>query len=203
MIFAMVGLAGLVALGMFAANNGGSITSTTGGDAGVRDNSCIGLLYPNITDEAKYAAAIDDYIPDNSPLNGLGKYFVSGGKKSGINPALLVAHTQKESSFATCSNCVASKGGYNAFGRRATSSQPNIDGWYKWSSWVASLDSNEDDEPTYIKRVYIEKRNITNLTDYINTYAPPTENDTAAYILQMQQWMQKITDKATGAVTCQ
>lgn len=211
MVFAMVGLAGMVALGVFGLNNSDSITNTTGGDAGVRDNSCTGLLYPNITDEAKYIAAIDEYIPDSSPLNGLGKYFVSGGKKSGINPSLIVAQAKKESSFGTAG--VATKGINNAFGRTATSSQPNMSIcnkfgecrlWYKWSAWWASLDSTEDDEPTYIKRKYIEEFGITNLDDYIARYAPASDgNDPISYTQTVRQIMQQIADKSNGAVTCQ
>lgn len=203
--FFVLGFISLVGIGVFALNNSDSFDTATGGDAGVRDNSCTGLLYPNITNEASYAAAIDDFITDSSPLNGLGKYFVSGGKKTGINPALIAAQAKKESSFGTAG--IATKGTNNAFGRTATQSQPGIvigsRKWYYWSSWAASLDSNEDDEPTYIKRTYIDKRGITNLKDYVYTYAPPTENDSNAYMEQLQDWMQQIADNSNGAVTCQ
>jgi len=190
----------------------GSSSTKEGGDAGVRDNSCTGLFYPNITNESAYAESINEFIKkrkSNSPLNGLGDYFVSGGKKSGINPSLIVAHALKESTLGTAG--IATRGTHNAFGRKATDSQPGVElssgRWYKWSSWRASLDSKEDDHPTYIHRQYISGDGLfkeTKLKPYISHYCPKSDNcNTDLYVDQIQQWMQEIADGSNGGVTCE
>lgn len=178
-------------------------TSTEGSD------ECFGLTAPAIADQAKLAASIDSYMNDNapagSPLRGLGDKFVSGAVSADINPLLVVAHAQKESSFGTAG--IATRGTFNAFGRTATSSQPNVDLsgrlWYKYDSWEKSLDGGgEDDQPGYMRRKYIEELGITTLDAYINVYAPPSENDTAAYIQQVRDIMQAIVDVDPSALNC-
>ncbi len=145
------------------------ITSTsTSPSIGAADDYPLKL--PAISDANKLATTIDEYIqkykPD-APLNGMGKYFVQGGMRSGINPLLVVAHAQVESQFGTASTSFNAQGAHNAFGRTATDRQPGVETnrrWYKWESWQASLYSTAfpasgktdqpDDHFQYISRVY-------------------------------------------------
>ncbi len=108
-----------------------------------------GLDYPNL-DPTAMANAINSYISSkypNSEMKGLGATIVADGQHSNVNPFIIVAIAQNESSLAlpTEYNII---NGNNAFGRMATSSQPNFPGagqssrvlWYKWSSIKASVD---------------------------------------------------------------
>lgn len=149
------------------------------------------IKVPVIKDPAKLAAAIDQYIKSKSPespLNGLGKYFVEGGMRAGINPLLAVAQSQKESTFGT--KGIATNGSNNAMGRRSSSTQPNVNMWYKYESWAKSLYADSfpasgkveqpDDWFQYIARVY--SANLDSLDSFANKYAPPSQNKTAEYI---------------------
>lgn len=175
-------------------------------DAGIRESSCASPLYPNIVNETAYAKTIDSLIPKNSPLHGLGQYFVAGGKKSGINPAFIYSIARKESSFGTAG--IATEGTHNSFGRTATENQPHllINGrrWYKWETWNDSLyttKSGYEDEPAYIKRRYVDEGKKT-IKDIMYTYAPPSENDTEGYIAQLYSWIEELNTKADRAIVC-
>jgi hypothetical protein len=200
----------IVAMSMYASLNGIGPGSGATGDAGIRDTTCTTPLYPNIIDEAAFAQAIDESIPSNSPLKGMGKYYVSGAKAAGVNPALIYAISYKESKFGTLG--IAKKGTNNAFGRTATTHQPNISinnrTWYKWSSWEQSLSysgTDYEDEPSYIKRRYVDQGKKT-IKAMMYTYAPPSENNTDGYIAQIYSWINDIITKANkikpGAVGC-
>jgi hypothetical protein len=194
----------MIAIGVFSIFGGGKKDE---GDAGVRDTTCTSPRYTDIKDETAYAKAIDELIPNNSPLNGLGSSFVSGGKAAGINPALIYAIARKESSFGTAG--IATHGTNNSFGRTTTGDQPHVSingrKWYKWSSWEGSLATDDDTEAAYIKRVYLSKGKDT-IQDIMYTYAPPSENDTDGYIDQVYDWIDKLVKKANeispGAVNC-
>ncbi|MEX2398472.1 MAG: hypothetical protein WD432_00260 [Candidatus Saccharimonadales bacterium] len=107
------------------------------------------IITPEISDDEALADAIDEFIDDresNSPLSGMGKYFVEGGLRAGINPIFVVAIAEAESSLGTNPNTTAIElGGHNAFGRTASSSQPHVQlnegsrRWYAWDSWEKSL----------------------------------------------------------------
>src|SRR3972149_4167634 len=74
--------------------------------------------YPTSADEQKMAAYIDSIIPSGSPLNGLGKNFVSTAKAGNKNPLFIAHFAQKESSWGTAG--IARSGTNNPFGRTAT-----------------------------------------------------------------------------------
>lgn len=157
-------------------------------------------------DETKAAAAINAYIqrgyPD-SPFASLGGDFISGAKKSNINPFLAVAHLEIESGFATAKTGWGTiPGSHNGFGQTASSSQPHVKSSsgrrvYVWSSWVASINSNSEEDwfagmnrkfndPTH---PYYHKFNIS---DYIYQYAPPSENDTPQYVIDFYHIIDKV-----------
>lgn len=174
-----------------------------GGD-GKKTDLCTTAEYPNITDEAGYASAINQFIKDHggssSPMSGLGADYVAGAKKAGVSPAYIVTISLKESSFGTAG--IALNGSHNAFGRKASSSQPDVDGWFKWSSWKASLNSTEDTEADYIKRKYIDEGKKT-IDDIVPTYCPKEDNcDTDGYIEEIKGWITEINELAGEAVDC-
>lgn len=199
-----------------------STTSTSNTATGSADGYPIKL--PAIKDSAKLASAIDAYIAKNqpsSPMKNMGKYFVQGGMRAGINPLLVVAHAQHESGFGTASSKFNSAGAHNAFGRTAGGDQPGVDTgrkWYKWDSWEASLyaptfpasgkNGQPDDQFQYIARRYAN--NLTNgLKTYLEGdpakslpgYAPSSDgNNVAAYMTAIQTTTQTIADASGGAI---
>lgn len=165
------------------------------------DNSFAATL-PEIIDEGRFAQAINDWIQknqSNSPLNGMGAQAVSSGKRSGINPIMPIIIAKMETQLGTTQNGSGISGGSNnAYGRMAANGQPNVGKWYKWDSWEASL-SSEDDMYAYLKRVYANEINVS-ITAVMMKYAPPHENDTSAYIANINQWAQEIYTLAGDAV---
>lgn len=161
------------------------------------------LTYPRITDEAAAARAIDDYIRASwptSPFVGLGKYFISGAKRSNVNPFLAVGHLQQENGFATAPRGwhAMNPPTYNAFGA-TTSQQPYViyhgsANDYKvliWPSWEGSLDSTientREDFFAAIRRKYLNHGSVYESHDfatYIHHYAPSSDpaNDEQRYI---------------------
>jgi len=153
------------------------------------------------------ASAIDKYIQDNggkgSPFSGLGSHIVTGSQRAGVNPFLVVAIAQKESSFGV----QIPPGSNNAFGRSAASGQPSVQlggrSWYKWPSWAASVDSSDgSDEQGLLKTVYIDQ-GLTKLFDVISKYAPAGDsNDPAGYAKQITGWVQEMAANAGSAIDC-
>ena len=179
-------------------------------------NACISPIYPNITNENVFAKAINSYINQNAPkapLNSLGSYFVGGGKKSGVNPAYVVAIAQHESTFGQFG--IANNGGHNSFGRKAGPKQPSVNGFYAWPTWEDSLSTTKsgyDDISAYIKKAYIDGGLGLGKLDTIEkisvVYCPPTGPDKCAntqYIADIKSSMNKIIDiaKKENGVQCE
>jgi hypothetical protein len=212
--FALVGSAfGIVMLDKNIRGDTGD-TATGGGDAGIRESSCVQAKYPKITDEPAFAKAIDSYINSiapKSPLNNLGTYFVSGGKKSGVSPAYIVALAQKESTFGQ--KGIATNGSHNSFGRKAGRTQPSVEGWYAWPTWEDSLSTTKngyEDIAAYIKRGYMEGEITGKKLDTIEliktVYCPDSGPDRCAdtnYVSNVKSTIDKINKIAGGAVTCE
>lgn len=184
---------------------GGLLDKATGQPASNVGDACITPLWPNVTDNAKFADAINQYIQKNapnSPFVGLGADFVSAGQANGVNPAYEINIARKESSFGIARSTAVTKGN-NAFGRTATVSQPGVSGgghtWYVFSSFQASI----ADEAAFLQRVYISK-GFTTIDAITNKYAPPSENNTGQYITEMKGWVSQAMTIASsnGAVTC-
>lgn len=174
-----------------------------------------GASFPKLNPEAM-AEAIDKYIVQtnsSSRMKDLGETIVASAENSNINPFLIVAIAQKESSLSNPSDYNVSKGN-NSFGRTATSSQPNFSGarlWYKWTSVKASVDhtaaENKDatgggDIAAYIRAQYNDKIDKDDLVSLMMEYAPPFENDTDKYIADIRSWtgkMIRLTKESTSA----
>lgn len=165
-----------------------------------------GTTFPNL-DPGAMAAGINDYIEEANPsskMKGLGETIVKGAQKSNINPFLIVAIAQKESSLSAPGDYNVSHGN-NSFGRTATSSQPHFQGartWYKWSSVKASVDPDASenkntrvgDIAAYLRNsnFYDKALDSNDLTKMMTTYAPPSENDTAKYVQDIKTWTKKM-----------
>lgn len=163
---------------------------------------------PTINNPAGVAAAVDEFILNHggagSPFEGLGTDIVDGAIRAGVNPFLVVSIALKESSFGTTG--IATRGTYNAFGRTATASQPHVTigsrNWYKWTSWVGSVNTDEDNQAEFLRRVYIDDRGLTDITEVIFTYAPPNENDTDLYAQQINEWINELVAASGSALSC-
>ncbi len=177
-------------------------------------NPAHGLTYPGIADEAAAAKAIDDYIQEGwptSPFVGLGRYFISGAKRSNVNPFLAAGHLQQENGFATASKGwhALSPPTYNAFGA-TSSTPPNTKyGNYSvliWPSWIGSLDSTasggRDDWFMNIRRLYLNTNGTyysPDIQTYMSHYAPNSSagNDESLYIQHIYATEDAITKGLT------
>jgi hypothetical protein len=162
-----------------------------------------GLTYPNLA-TADITKAIDTFIQKHqphSPLKGTAAFAIASGTAANVNPFMVYATALKESSLGVWADSGSSlKAANNSFGRRASSSQPNVSGWYKWSSIPASINKdapenstepNNTDWITYVRKVYSSELN-QGPRAFIMKYAPPSENDTETYINQYQGFLNEM-----------
>lgn len=180
------------------------------------------IRLPYISDPAKLSTAIDQYITQKwpgSPFIGLGKYFVDGGMRAGVNPLLVVSHGIKEEHLGLLSGAGISQGSFNTFGRSATERQPHVNGsraWYQYPSWEESLYAKEfpassftghpDDQFQYIARVYANNLDF-GLESYLDGpgdlpgYAPSSDgNDVPTYAKNIVDWSNEIATMSGGAI---
>lgn len=166
------------------------------------------LFTINVSDE-ELGKVIDDYAKSkglgDAPLANLGAKFVSGAKRAGVNPFLLVQIAIQESSYGKA----IPDNSYNSFGRTATASQPNVTAngrlWYKYDSFSDSLDGGgiKDDQPTYVKKVYLDEGKIT-ISDIIMKYAPPGDggNNPEQYIAGIKKTIQELVTASGDKISC-
>lgn len=179
------------------------------------------LDYPAVlNDDDRLADAIDTYIEaykGATPtfFDGLGSSFITGARRSNVNPMLAVAHLEHESAFGTAERAGwhnTTPPSHNGFGRSATADQPHTvyagrNGArlvYRWSSWANSLDDGEagDDWFRYVRRVYLDGRQLdpNDLPAYIHVYAPQSDgNDEAAYVSYIRRVINDIMAIYNGA----
>ena len=148
----------------------------------------LGPFFPQISDTSQLTKNIQQYIQDtlpSSPLLALSSTFVSLGQKYNVNPALILAMTQKETSLGT-----------TGYGKPPKYNVGNIRGSGDGTGF-ASYDSYQ----TGIEAMYKNLRtglylappaSETTVAQVINTWAPPSENDTSAYIAFVLDAMSKI-----------
>jgi len=181
----------------------GEIAKATGtGGPVVYSDDCNTPRLPRIVDENGFAEAINQYVakgPTSSPLRSLGVDFVKGGVQFSVNPAYIAAIAKKESSYGT--EGIATRGTFNAFGRKAGENQPHVElngvKWYRYESWQQSLYG----QPEFIKRRYLD-RGLDTFEKIIEVYAPRSENNTAKYIQDMHKYVGEIMALAGSAVRC-
>lgn len=171
-----------------------------------------GAIFPNLPPVAM-ASAIDTYIQQTNPsskLSGHGGTIVDGAQNSNINPFLLVAIAQNESSLANPGDNNVQKGN-NAFGRSATASQPHFDGggaipyWYKWTSMKASVDhtaaENQNangggDMAAYIRSQYGSAIDAGDMQGFVEAYVSEGAEGNAAYLSEATAIMDKMAQIA-------
>jgi len=178
-------------------------------------DSLYSALYPaELSDDDRTIEAINRLIADRngsfknnmfpngkSPFTGLGADFVASARRSGVNPFLAVAIASHESQLGTYPGGVHTlPGTHNAFGRRATSAQPNVNGWYRWSSWQASVNSGEDDWFEYFNRRFIQQGSVLTIEDTIPIYSPAEDgNSEGSYITSVRSLIDEMSQLYGGA----
>jgi hypothetical protein len=185
----------------------GSTTLSTTPGTGAPD----GAAFPNLNPTAM-ANAINTWILQQNPqseLVGLGATIVASAQHSNVSPFLIVAIAHEESSLASPSDFNVSHGN-NSFGREAGPGQPSFQGanlWYKWTSVKASVDytapENQGavgggDIASYLRNQYGSKIDTNNLVALMEAYAPPSGNNTAGYIANIQAWTTALVNLTNG-----
>ncbi len=154
-----------------------------------------GTTFPNLSPTVM-ANAIDTFVKKEqpkSPLNGLGATMVASAKNSNINPFLVVAIAQNETSLGTATTRQVTDAN-NIFDRAALSNQPHIyispvvssqpSLWYKWTSVKASVDytapenlnaAGGGDIFSYLRNQYGESLNDGKLETFSGAYDTPSQ----------------------------
>lgn len=124
---------------------------------------------------------IDEVLASyGSPATGTGQYFYDKGLEWGIDPAFALAFFIKESSAGTAGAAVENKSIGNII---CTAGWPRCGGRFRaYDSWEQGI----DDWYRLIAVEYIDGRGHQTPADVIPVYAPSVENDTGAYIEQVQ-----------------
>ena len=151
-----------------------------GGYSGQED--VIGSLdFPSGMDEAATATCIEEYIrskESNSPfikeVTNAGEKFIASGKASdaNVNPALMLAIANAESSFGTAGLASSHANLHNYFGYTATAGDSNaedINGkrMKKFATWDEAI----TEQGQYMRRMYLSE-GITTIIGIRNKYAP-------------------------------
>ena len=149
-----------------------------------------GPFFPKIPDTAALAQAIRDYITNtrsDSPLVDLADAFVAFGLQYDVNPVMVLAMAQKETSLATAGygrspkfnigNIRGDDGGDGTGFRSYGSLQEGLEAMYKNLRTDLYLDPPS---------------NFTTVSQVINRWAPPVENDTTGYIEFVGDVMKKV-----------
>lgn len=178
----------------------------------------VGAQFPTNLQPSAMTQAINTWMRQYNPkgeLNGLGSTIVASSQHANVSPFLIVAIGWHESHLDDPSVWNVQNAN-NGFGRTATDQQPHVaapDGsrlWYKWNSVKASVDytapENQNaigggDMASYLRDEYGSQIDDNNLVAMIMKYAPPTENNTAQYIADIQKWLSELTALASGSST--
>lgn len=157
-----------------------------------------GPNFPQVSDTAAFSTAIKNYISDTfptSPLASLSDTYVGYGQQHNVNPAFIVAITQKETGLGT-----------TGYGREPKYNVGNIRGGDDGTGFKSypSLDIGLEaiyrnlDDPAYLQA----PTSFTTISQIMNRYAPPSDNnDTPGYIQFIGEVMQKIFSGLTNLPT--
>lgn len=154
-----------------------------------------GPEFPKVDDTAALSAAIKTYINNTLPSSPLVAYadaYVGFGIKYNVNPALVVTITQKETSLATAGYGKPPK--YNVGNIRGGSDSTGF------ASYAGYSDGLEAIYKDLRSGLYLDPpAGDTTVAEVMNTYAPPSENDTAGYIQFIGDIMKKILNGLGGS----
>jgi len=149
-----------------------------------------GPFFPKVADTATLAQYIKDYIsttrPD-SPLINLASAYVGYGQQYNVNPVLVLAITQKETSLGTAGYANPPK--YNVGNIRGDSGDGT--GFNSYSGYQDGLKAIFEliSGPLYLG----PPSNDTTIAQVMRTYAPPSDNnDTVGYIKFIMDIMKRI-----------
>jgi hypothetical protein len=166
------------------------------------DQSCVALVggpggsgplygpkFPKVSDTADLAQRLKTYIQNtipSSPLAGYTNDLVALGQKYDVNPALAVAQAQKETGLGTVGYGPAPK--YNIWNVRNGAAG-------SFGNYTGVKDAIESYYKLLSGNLYLgAPSNFTTVGQIITRFAPPSENDTAAYITFVQSAMHKMLD---------
>lgn len=121
------------------------------------------LSYPADADPNQVGNCLDEYIKSvvpSSPLIGHGIDFATSGQSYNVNPALMVAIGQQESSLGTAG--IVLRHPYNYYGLTKPGG-----GWAEFSSWEDAINN----QARYLREEYLDK-GLTTIPQIGSKYAP-------------------------------
>ncbi|MEX1995177.1 MAG: M23 family metallopeptidase [Candidatus Saccharimonadales bacterium] len=146
-----------------------------------------GPQFPQLSDTADLATRISSYISEtlpSSPLQAQSEIFVQLGQQYNVNPAMVVAMAQMETSLGTAGYGTPS-GGYNITNIRPGGS------FAKYSNYRQGIEAAYKN---LAGSLYLgPPSSFTTIDQVINRWAPPSDNnDTQGYIKKVGRIMQKV-----------
>lgn len=171
------------------APSGGLINSSfcLGGPGG--SGPLYGPSFPQVSDTAALAGAIKTYITTafpSSPMAALAEAYVGFGSLYNVSPVLVVAITQKETGLATTGYGVSPK--FNIGNIRGGSDSTGFASYVSYEAGLEAIYKN-----LASGRYLGPPANDTTISQIMNTYAPPSDNnDTIGYIQFIGDVMKKI-----------
>jgi len=155
--------AGILALPIIAAVFIGDRTGAGSGLGMVGVGGIGNTTYPAGADPAKVGNCLDDYMQSvvpSSPLIGYGETFATAGQSYNVNPALMVAIGQQESSLGTTG--IVKSHPYNYYGLTTAAG-----GYAEFSSWEEAINN----QARYLREEYLDK-GLTTIPEIGSKYAP-------------------------------
>src|SRR3954453_9796845 len=124
----------------------------------------------------------------HSPLAEIAADIYRLGQEAHIDPAFALAIWRKESQFGTTGAAVSTHNMGNLV-CDAAAHPPAVACSGRWAVYPSWLDAVRD-WYAYMNRHYVA-HGLTTVEAILPVYAPPSENDTAGYIDQVQTWMRE------------
>jgi hypothetical protein len=129
------------------------------------------------------AARINYILCENdSPACGTGRAMYRLGIEYGINPVVALAFFQQESTFGRYGIASIT---HNLGNIRCTPGYKCIGGFRAYHTWGQGY----QDWYRLIRNLYINSWHLTTIQQIIPVYAPSTENDTALYIYNVENFI--------------
>lgn len=165
--------------------NSGTSAECLSGPAG--SGPLYGPFFPKVKDVNEVTKRLTDYVkktrPD-SPLIAFTPQFVSEGLKNNVNPAMVLAMTQKETSLATAGHGQPPK--YNIANIRGEMGDGT--GFRSYSGYPEGIQKTTE----HLAGDLYLGGGFTTVREVINRWAPPIENDTSDYVRFVNQLIPKL-----------
>jgi murein DD-endopeptidase MepM/ murein hydrolase activator NlpD len=133
--------------------------------------------------------SINNFIGQGSPLSGHGASIVRAASKYGVDPRVLVVIAKKESQFGKTSGRF--KNNAWGYGVHLDSSKNTFPTWEAGAEKVAK---------ELATGPYYKNAGKKTLAQVVNTYAPPSENNTALYTNQVNSWYRQLGGDPNASV---